>query len=170
VNRNGTSRSTAPATTRPNTPNTSIGERQVTHIYRLRAALEGLAAVEAAQRQLAGLIAPAELRGIRDAADDVERAIEDGDAKRAAQANLTFHRAIGGAAANPFLGDALHRVWDRIAVATVSNLSDQEWAAAVVAEHRSIYGAIDDGDVDAARTAAERHINAAAHVYRSAHR
>jgi DNA-binding GntR family transcriptional regulator len=129
-----------------------------------------LAAAEAAQRQAAGLIAPAELRGIRDAADDVERAIEGADAKGAAQANLAFHRGIGRAAANPFLEDALHRVWDRIAVATVSNLSDQDWAASVVAEHRSIYGAIGDGDVEAARQAAERHIDAAALVYRTAHR
>jgi DNA-binding GntR family transcriptional regulator len=148
----------------------TLSGEEITHIYRLRAALEGLAAAEAAQRQADGLIAPAELRGIRKAADDVERAIEGADAKAAAQANLAFHRGIGRAAANPFLEDALHRVWDRIAVATVSNLSDQDWAASVVAEHRSIYGAIGDGDVEAARRAAERHIDAAALVYRTAHR
>ncbi len=148
----------------------ALSGEEITHIYRLRAALEGLAAAEAAQRQADGLIAPAELRGIREAADEVERAIEGGDAKTAAQANLAFHRGIGRAAANPFLSDALHRVWDRIAVATVSNLSDRDWATAVVAEHETIYRAIVDGDVDAARQAAEQHISAAALVYRAAHR
>ncbi|WP_330232583.1 GntR family transcriptional regulator [Nocardia sp. NBC_00508] len=146
----------------------ALDSDEVRHIYRLRASLEGLAAAEAAKRQASGLIAPVEMRAIGDAADAVERAIELGDAKRSAQANLAFHRAIGRTAANPFLEDALHRVWDRIAVATVSNLSDPVWAARAVAEHRAIFQNIADGDENAARAAAEQHINDAALIYEAA--
>lgn len=143
---------------------------EVRHIYRLRAALEGLAATEAAQRQSDGLIAPARIRDIQDAAAAVEDAIGAGDPKRAARANLAFHRTFCGAAGNPFLEEALHRVWDRIATSTVSNLADRDWADTVIAQHQEIHRTIADGDVDAARQAAEQHINSAAQVYRSAHR
>lgn len=143
----------------------TLGKDEVGHIYRLRAALEGLAAAQTAGRQGTGLIAPVEIRGIQDEADNVERAIADGDAKRSARANLAFHRAFGRAASNPFLLDALDRVWDRIAVATVSNLSDSTWAKTVIAQHQEIIQAIIDGDADTARRAAEVHISAALQTY-----
>jgi DNA-binding FadR family transcriptional regulator len=104
-----------------------------------------------------------------DAADAVEQAVADGDAKRSARANLAFHRAFGLAPGNPFLEDALHRVWDRIAVSTVSNLTDRDWAKTVLGQHQAICTAIVDGDADGARRAAEEHIRAAARVYRGAH-
>jgi DNA-binding GntR family transcriptional regulator len=142
---------------------------EIGHLYQLRTSLEGLAAAEAARRQAAGHIAPAELRGIRDAADTVESAIKAADPKAATRANLAFHRTIGRAAANPFLEDALHRVWDRIAVAMVSNLTDHTWAETVIAQHRAITDAVADGDPFTARRAAEEHIEDAAGTYRTGH-
>jgi DNA-binding GntR family transcriptional regulator len=147
----------------------TLDSAEIEQIYELRAVLEGLAAAQAARRQAAGRIAPVEIRGIQDAADEVERAVAEGDAKRSARANLAFHRAFGHAPGNPFLEDALHRVWDRIAVSTVSNLSDGDWAKAVITQHREICRAIVDGDEDGARRAAEEHIRAALQTYRAAH-
>jgi DNA-binding GntR family transcriptional regulator len=147
----------------------TLSGNEIGHIYRLRTSLEGLAAAEAARRQADGLIAPADLRGIGDAADAVEVAIKDGDPKDATRANLAFHRTIGQAAANPFLEDALHRVWDRIAVAMVSNLTDRTWAATVIAQHRAIIDAIAEGDPATARRSAEEHIEDAARTYRTGH-
>jgi DNA-binding GntR family transcriptional regulator len=142
---------------------------ELDQLYELRAALEGLAAAQTARRQAAGSIAPIEIRHIQDAASAVERAVREGDAKRAAQANLAFHRTFGRAPGNPFLEEALHRVWDRIAVSTVSNLSDDAWAKIAIAQHQEICQAIADGDEAAARRAAENHIRTAMHVYQTAH-
>jgi DNA-binding GntR family transcriptional regulator len=147
----------------------ALGREQIEQIYELRAVLEGLAAGQTARRQAAGLMAPADVRRIQDAADAVEQAVADGDAKRSARANLAFHRAFGLAPENPFLEDALHRVWDRIAVSTVSNLTDRDWAKTVLGQHQAICTAIVEGDADGARRAAEEHIRAAARVYRGAH-
>jgi DNA-binding GntR family transcriptional regulator len=147
----------------------TLGRDEIEQIYELRAGLEGQAAARAARRQAAGLIAPIEIRGIQDAADEVEQAVAEGDPKRSARSNLAFHRAIGRVAGNTFLEDALHRVWDRIAISTVSNLSDRDWASTVIAQHQEICLAVVAGDEAAARRAAERHIQAAAEIYRAAH-
>jgi DNA-binding GntR family transcriptional regulator len=147
----------------------TLGSDEIEQIYELRAVQEGLAAAQAARRQAAGLIAPAEIRALQEAADEVERAVDDGDAKRAARANMAFHRAFGRIPGNPFLEDALHRVWDRIAVSTVSNLSDRAWARTVISQHQEICQAIIAGDENAARQAAEEHIRAAMRIYRAAH-
>ncbi|WP_181770570.1 GntR family transcriptional regulator [Amycolatopsis pittospori] len=148
----------------------ALSSEEIEQIYELRATLEGLAAAHAARTQAAGLVAPAVLRALQEAADEVERAVDDGDAKRCARANMGFHRAFGDISRNPFLGDALHRVWDRIAVSTVSNLSDGHWAKTVLSQHQDICKAIVAGDEDAARTAAEEHVRAAMRTYRAAHR
>nr|CEL15582.1 Transcriptional regulator, GntR family [Kibdelosporangium sp. MJ126-NF4]CTQ98246.1 Transcriptional regulator, GntR family [Kibdelosporangium sp. MJ126-NF4] len=147
----------------------SLSNSEIDQIYELRAVLEGLAAAHAARQQAAGLIAPAVVRDLQEAANEVERAVKNGDAKQSARANMAFHRAFGGIPANPFLSDALHRVWDRIAVATVSNLSDADWANTVLSQHQDICRAIVDGDESAARDAAEEHIRAAMRIYRAAH-
>ncbi|MGH8964655.1 MAG: GntR family transcriptional regulator [Actinomycetes bacterium] len=147
----------------------TLDRDEIENIYELRAVLEGLAATQAARRQAAGLIAPVEIRRIQEAANEVEQAVAAGDPKRSARANMTFHRAFGHAPDNPFLADALHRVWDRIAVATVSNLADETWAKTVLVQHREICRALVDGDEDAARRAAEEHIRSALQIYRDAH-
>ncbi|MFD0890906.1 FadR/GntR family transcriptional regulator, partial [Streptosporangium algeriense] len=79
-----------------------------------------------------------------------------------------LHRAIGAVAGNPFLEDALHRVWDRIAVTTVANLDDPHWAGAITEQHRAIVAGIRAGDPEAARKAAKTHIEAAGRAYRPA--
>jgi DNA-binding GntR family transcriptional regulator len=147
----------------------TLDRDEIENIYELRAVLEGLAAAQAARRQAAGLIAPVRIREIQRAADEVEQAVAAGDAKRSARANLSFHRAFGHTPRNPFLEDALHRVWDRIAVSTVSNLSDPDWARIVLVQHQEICRAIVDGDEDAARRAAEDHVRSALQIYRAAH-
>jgi DNA-binding GntR family transcriptional regulator len=147
----------------------TLSSDELDQIYELRAALEGLAAALTARRQAAGSIAPTEIRNIQDAASTVERAVGDGDAKEAARANLAFHRSFGRAPGNAFLEEALHRVWDRIAVSTVSNMSDDAWAKIAIAQHKEICRAIADGDEGAARRAAENHIHAAMQIYRSSH-
>lgn len=146
----------------------TLSSDEIEQLYNLRAVLEGLAAAQTARLQAAGQIAPAHLRDIEKAAEEVERAVAEGDAKQSARANLAFHRAFGQAPGNTFLTDALHRVWDRIAISTVSNLSDGEWARTVLTQHQEICRAMIAGDEDAARRAAEEHILSALRVYSEA--
>ncbi|WP_344513206.1 GntR family transcriptional regulator [Dactylosporangium maewongense] len=142
----------------------ALNEVDAAAIFVLRADLEGLAAQLAAERQAAGAVAPAVFDQLDKATDAVEVAVVAGDARAAARANLHLHRAIGATAGNAFLEDALHRVWDRIAVSTVSNLSDPVWAASITEQHRAIVSAIRAGDSGAARQAAVAHIEAAYRV------
>ncbi|MFJ6650522.1 GntR family transcriptional regulator [Streptomyces sp. NPDC091290] len=146
----------------------TLSKTEVEQIYELRAALEGLAAAQTARLQATGQIAPARVHAIEQAAEEVERAVDKADAKRSARANLAFHRAFGEAHGNAFLTDSLHRVWDRIAVSTVSNLADGEWARVALTQHQEICRAIVAGDEGVARRAAEEHIRSAMRVYRAA--
>jgi DNA-binding GntR family transcriptional regulator len=148
----------------------TLSSAEIEQIYELRASLEGLAAAQTARLQAAGRIAPAQIRAIEKAAEEVERAVGEGDPKHSAKANLTFHRCFGQAPDNAFLTDALNRVWDRIAVSTVSNLSDGEWARTVLDQHREICRAVAAGDEEGARRAAEEHILSAMRVYTAAHK
>ncbi|MBB6347415.1 DNA-binding GntR family transcriptional regulator [Nonomuraea muscovyensis] len=136
------------------------------HLFVLRADLEALAAELAAGRQAQGRLAPAEVNALDRAVDQVESAVKAHDPRASAQANLALHRAIGAAAGNPFLEEALHRVWDRIAVTTVANLDDPHWAGAITEQHRAIVSAIRAGDPAAARRTAKAHIEAAWSAYR----
>ncbi|RBQ21492.1 GntR family transcriptional regulator [Spongiactinospora rosea] len=136
------------------------------HLFVLRGRLEALAAELAATRQKEGRLAPAEIDALDEAVDRVEAAVRAHDARASAQANLALHRAIGAAAGNPFLEDALHRVWDRIAVTTVANLDDPHWADAITEQHRAIIAGIRAGDPQAAGEAALAHIQAAGRAYR----
>lgn len=131
-------------------------------LFALRAALESFAAGQAAERQSAGYLAPVVLNRMDTAADEVSAAAASGDGRAAAKANIRLHREIAAAAGNQFLLDALTRVWDRIAVATVSNLDDEEWLKAVPAQHSAVTDAIRRGDAPVARDAMNHHICAAA--------
>lgn len=144
----------------------ALSPQEAEHLFVLRADLEALAAELAATRQASGQLAPAEVDALDRAVDQVEAAVKAQDARASAQANLTLHRAIGAAADNPFLEDALHRVWDRIAVTTVANLSDPDWATAITDQHRAIVAGIRAGDPKTARRAAKTHIEAAGRAYR----
>ncbi|MFF5213234.1 GntR family transcriptional regulator [Streptosporangium sp. NPDC000396] len=143
----------------------ALTSKEAEHLFVLRADLEALAAELAATRQMLGQLAPAEVDALDQAVDQVEVAVKAQDARASAQANLALHRAIGAAAGNPFLEDALHRVWDRIAVTTVANLDDPHWAGAITDQHRAIVAGIRAGDPETARRAAKAHIEAAGRAY-----
>lgn len=138
-----------------------LSAAEATDIFVLRAELEGLAARLAAEKQAAGGLAPAVLDHLDAATDAVEQAVAAGDARESARANLVLHRAIGAAAGNQFLEEALRRVWDRIAVSTVANLSDPHWPGLISEQHRMIVSAIRAGDPVTAQQAAAAHIEAA---------
>ncbi|MER6947618.1 GntR family transcriptional regulator [Nonomuraea sp. NPDC000554] len=146
----------------------ALTSKEAEQLFVLRADLEALAAELAAKRQAQGQLAPVEVDALDRAVDQIEIAVKAHDPRASAQANLALHRAIGAAAGNAFLEDALHRVWDRIAVTTVANLDDPHWAGAITEQHRAIVAGIRAGDPETARRAAKTHIEAAGRAYRPA--
>lgn len=138
---------------------------EVQDVYRLRAALEALAAELAAERQAAGAVAPAELSRLRRIAEEMEERTAVGDVEGMTRDNLRLHMAIVQLSANRLLQESLERLWDRISVSSLSNLHDRAWARRVIAHHRELVRAIADGRPTAAAEVARRHVLGAAEVY-----
>ena len=134
-------------------------------VYRARAALEALGAELAAERMRDGQIAPAQLGNLRDRAEAVGHAAHKGDARLASLEILRFHKAVAEMGDNSFVIEALDRLWDRIAVSSLSNLTDRRWSDEVYEHHRGIIAAITAGDPAAAANVMRDHIERAVHVY-----
>ena len=136
----------------------SLDLDELRSVYRVRAALEALAAELLAERQRAGEIAPAafiELDRLAAAADTATRAA---DLSAGAASNRAFHLRIAELAANPPALDALRRIWDQIVVSTRRSLIAPRRASAVDAEHRRLLAAIGAGDAPGAAEAARAHV------------
>jgi DNA-binding GntR family transcriptional regulator len=144
----------------------ALDAKESRDLFAVRGALEGLAAATAAERQRAGLLAPVVLVQLRDASDAVRAAAAEGRRRDAARANSHLHMEIARAADNQLLLESLTRVWDRIAVATVTHLDDDAWLARISEQHDEVIDAIQAGDPDAARTAMTHHIADAADTHR----
>jgi DNA-binding GntR family transcriptional regulator len=139
-----------------------LSDKERHDLFLVRAVLERLAAQSAAQRQRDGELAPVVLKEMQAKATAIEEAVAAGDPRQAAQRNFEFHRCIADAAGNAILSDFLGRVWDRIAVSAVSNLSDPAWAEQVADQHAAVITAVAGGAPEAAADAMANHIDAAA--------
>jgi DNA-binding GntR family transcriptional regulator len=127
------------------------------HAYQVRAALDGLAAELAAERQLTGRIAPADLASIRAAAADAAEATAAGQLQQAVEHNRRFHRRIADLAGNPIALLTLDRLWDQILVSTLHSLAAPARPAQVAAQHDQLLAAIADGRVADAGRIARQH-------------
>jgi DNA-binding GntR family transcriptional regulator len=137
-----------------------LSAAELQHVYRVRAALEALTAEVAAERQAAGLIAPAELVSLDELAAAADATTRAGDLVAAAAQNRAFHLAIAVLAANPVALDALERLWDQIQVSTRDSLRVPERIEAVDTEHRSLVAYLKSGDSIRAGPAAMEHVRA----------
>jgi DNA-binding GntR family transcriptional regulator len=145
----------------------ALSPSEVIDAYEVRAALEALAAELAAIRSRDGQLAPAQIGTLREHAEAVAAASAGENAAGASQANLRFHRWIAGLAGNAFVEDALRRLWDRIAVSSLSNLTDRRWSSEVADHHDEIVAAIAGGEPERAASVMRAHIRRAAEVYAS---
>ncbi len=147
-----------------------LSAAEVTDAYRYRAALEALTAELAAERSRDGELSRAQLAELESRAEAVEVASGRDDARRASVANLRFHQWICTLAANTFATESLTRLWDRIEVSSLSNLTvDASWRQEVHRDHRELLEGIAGGDPVRAAEAARRHIHRAAEVYSGTH-
>ena len=147
-----------------------IPTAEIVDLYRVRAALESLAAELAAQRSARGELAPAQLTELRARADAVKACNDRGDTSGASQANGKFHEMICSLAGNRFLEDALNRLWGRIGASALSNLlDDQRWVSEVHEHHEELVRFISEGTAPDASAMALKHIHRAADVYTEHH-
>jgi len=126
----------------------------------MRASLEALHAELAAIRIAQGEVAPAQLRAVRELADQAERATDARDTRAAAVSNRAFHQAIDALAASPVSATAADRLWDQIMVATERSLLSAARRRAVNREHRELVAALAAGNAAAAAELARRHVRA----------
>ncbi|MEV4145342.1 GntR family transcriptional regulator [Amycolatopsis sp. NPDC049691] len=132
--------------------------------YRVRAALEGLTAELAAERQRSGELAPADLARLGALADDADRATRSGDLAEGVRHNRAFHRHIAALADNPPAAEALDRLWDRITVSTRASLAAPARTGQVEEEHRQLVAAIADGRPEDAAALARAHVLSTMHT------
>jgi DNA-binding GntR family transcriptional regulator len=145
---------------------TALGPNELDHAYQVRAALEGLTAELAADRQRTGRIAPADLASVRAAAADAAEATAAGRLQQAVEHNRRFHRRIAELAGNPIALSALDRLWDQILVSTLHSLAAPARPAQVASQHEELLAAIANGRIEAAGRIAHQH---AADTRASAH-
>ncbi|WP_295857339.1 GntR family transcriptional regulator [uncultured Xylophilus sp.] len=129
---------------------TSLDAQGIHELYSMRQVLEGAAAGFAAQHAR-----PAEISNMESILADAEAG---GDP---VTLNLEFHEAIYAAAHNRHLIRSLQSVTDSTYLLGKSTLTSPERALTANAEHAAILDAIRRRDAEAARTAAESHIQQA---------
>ncbi|AXK80706.1 GntR family transcriptional regulator [Pseudolabrys taiwanensis] len=136
---------------------------QAAEIYRVRALLEGEAAALCASR--AGPDAVARMRG---ALDLFAKAVRSGDSALRLSATADFYSALQQTAGNTLIDDLLRRLMARINFLRAQSMSRRDRAKSSLQEMRAIFEAIVKGDADAARRAAERHVENASLAARQA--
>lgn len=122
------------------------GER-IDEIYKIRLALEGLAAEVAA-----GRMTPAAIKELRALEDQIEAALKAVDIKRFTELNWRFHFRIYAAAGLPQLSEIIEGLWLQVGP-SIWRQKPQDDAAAIAQRHRAVIDALAAGDATAARAA-----------------
>lgn len=159
-----------PASVRGGLVAATISSAEVEDLYRLRRALESLAAELAATRVANGEVSKSQLVTLAEAAGVIKSRAAVGDMMGVSEANHRFHELIGALSANPFLRDALSRLWYRIAVSALDNLSDDPaWLDETHSHHDDLVSLIESGDSAGAAALMDSHIRRAMETYVAHH-
>jgi DNA-binding GntR family transcriptional regulator len=124
----------------------------ITHVYEVRAVLDGLAARRAAQARLDPTMI---LEGRRAAAGQRIGAMIDAD--------MHFHHLIYAASGNPLIAETANHHWPHIRRAMGAVLQTVGLRRPVWDEHEAILQAINCGDADQAERLAREHCARAGH-------
>jgi DNA-binding GntR family transcriptional regulator len=139
----------------------TISPRDVRELFRVRAALEGLAISEiiaSPQRKKA-------VRTLREALSRLADTDDAGDFTTRLEADLGFHLVLCELSGNAVLVEAWRYLEGRIRV-TIMNCESVDTPSMMArTRHAPIVDAIERGDVEAARTVIEHHMAAAAQQY-----
>jgi DNA-binding GntR family transcriptional regulator len=139
----------------------TISPRDVRELFRVRAALEGLALSEiiaSPQRKKA-------VRALREALSRLADTDDAGDFTTRLEADLGFHLLLCELSGNAVLVEAWRYLEGRIRV-TIMNCESVDTPSMMArTRHTPIVDAIERGDVEAARSVIEHHMAAAAQQY-----
>ncbi len=127
------------------------------HLYAIRAALDGLAAREAARACASGRIKPD--AGMISAG---RRAVRSGEVNTMIAADVEFHLHLCRLGGNPLILETLQRHWSHIRRAMGAVLRHADERGAIWDEHAAILEAIANGDGDRAERLARLHAEGAA--------
>jgi DNA-binding GntR family transcriptional regulator len=139
----------------------TISPRDVRELFRVRAALEGLAISEiiaSPQRKKA-------VRTLREALSRLADTDEAGDFTTRLEADLGFHLQLCELSGNAMLVEAWRYLEGRIRVTIMNCESGDTPSMMARTRHTPIVDAIERGDVEAARSVIEHHMAAAAQQY-----
>jgi DNA-binding GntR family transcriptional regulator len=129
-----------------------LTEQDLTEIFYLREALEGMAARLAAENATR-----TDIDELHALVDDMGAVAAGGDTARLRELTGEFHRLIGRASRNSRLVQSLDALLDHVRQAQSSTLFLQGRPPAAVDEHRNLLRAIEKRDGDLAETLARQH-------------
>jgi DNA-binding GntR family transcriptional regulator len=133
-----------------------LSEQDLINVYRVRAALEGLAAEHAA-----ALATRTDLARLEDLYEGMERARDRDDEAELTRLNSQFHAAVAQASGNTYLQgmlDNIHDVFERFRATAVAQPGRRDDAHS---EHGQLIKALRDQDAPRARAIAEQHVHRA---------
>jgi len=137
---------------------TSVSPKEVRELFRVRAALEGLAAAEI-------MASPAKDAAVATLRDALSQLGDDGDFAAKLEADLGFHLLLCRLSGNAMLVDAWRYLEGRIRVTIINGESAGTPSMMSRDRHAPIVDAIEGGDVAGAREIVEQHMAAAAEKY-----
>ena len=130
-----------------------FSEHDLTELFYVREALEGMAARLAAENAT-----PSEIAEIRELLDDMETVGQRGDVVALRPLTAEYHRLVGRAAHNGRLLQSLQSLLEHVRQMQTSTLLHIEGRAAeALKEHRELLQAIEARDADRAEAAARAH-------------
>ena len=131
-----------------------ITEKSLNDVLEVRRALDALGAELACER-----ITGEEIRELKKACEDFEKAAAGNDADAIAKADVAFHDIIIRAAGNQRLEQLVNNLAEQMYRYRFVYIKEEEQRGVLLAEHREICDSIAARDVVRARNAAKQHID-----------
>lgn len=131
----------------------NITEKDLNDVLEVRCCLEEMAIEKACAR-----MTEQELEELADAECEFQGLLEEGDLTKLAEADVEFHEIIYRAAENKRLLQVLNNLREQIYRYRIEYLKDEKTRNRLVMEHREMYEAIRDRDIEKAKKIASSHI------------
>ncbi|MBO4976797.1 MAG: GntR family transcriptional regulator [Lachnospiraceae bacterium] len=131
-----------------------ITEKSMSDVLEVRRALDALCVELACER-----ISDEDIRDLKDACDNFERAVRSKDAKKIAQADVELHNIIVKATGNSRLIQLINNLSEQMYRYRYEYIKDASQHARLIEEHRIIYESIVRKDKETASRAAKMHID-----------
>lgn len=134
----------------------SVSVHDVQEIFEIRSALESLSIGLAARR-----IEPDELSQLWQLLSDFEKYLKLNDIDNVVKTDIEFHGLLYSVSRNERLGNIIYNLKEQLARFRKLSMSYPGRLHDTLEEHREMVEAIENSDVEAARDAAERHMERA---------